>query len=403
NINCTINSITMNFRTIFVSFCFCLLFANVFGQELVRPVITGTPFLRIVPDARSGGMGETGVATVPDPFSQFHNPAKYLFMKEGSQAIGLSYIPRFIGYADDIFLANAGYFNKFSEKAAVSASLTYFSFGHFEIEEQMGNEIISQGSFVPNEFAIDATYSLKLDESFGMSVTGRYIRSDITNNQMVNNVQLKTGQAVSADISGYYTSAPFSIHKNRRTLGFNLKNLGSKIEYSNETGFKYPLPTSLEIGGGYHFAFGKKDYLSFYAEALKFLVPSTDDQGRLPDENVIAGLFSSFTDAPNGFSEELKEVVLSLGSEYRYNDVLTLRAGYITQSREKGNKNHISLGAGVIWNQFMFDFAYQSPISDDVVSNQNELLKFSLSYRFGRNTLPENPEIESLEDGNSID
>ena len=116
-----------------------------------------------MPDARAGGMGETGVSTLPDAFSQYHNPAKFLFTEEGSQGIGLSYIPQFIGYANDIFHANAAYFQKLGERSAVSGSLTYFSYGDVNVEEQVGNEIVSQGSFVPNELAVDASYSIKLN------------------------------------------------------------------------------------------------------------------------------------------------------------------------------------------------------------------------------------------------
>ncbi|MBT8319893.1 MAG: type IX secretion system outer membrane channel protein PorV, partial [Gramella sp.] len=344
----------------------------VIGQDLVRPVITGAPFLQIVPDARAGGMGETGVATLPDAYAQFHNPAKFLFADERSSGVGLSYIPQFAGYANDVFHANAAYYQQLNERSALSGSLTYFSFGNVEIEEQMGNEIISQGSFVPNELALDFSYGLKLNESFGMAITARYIRSDITDNQNNTEVQLKTGNAISADISGFYTSKPLTEHVNKWTLGFNLKNLGSKLNYSNEDGFDYPLPTSLKLGGGYHIASGKKDVLSFYAEALKFLVPASDDQRNLPDGSVVGGWFSSFGDAPEGFSEEMKEVIFSVGSEFNFNERFQLRTGYITQSKEKGYRNHITVGAGVVYDRFKFDFGYQSPISNRVSLGQDK-------------------------------
>ncbi len=356
------------------------------SQELVRPVITGAPFLQVVPDARAGGMGETGVATLPDAFAQFHNPAKFLFAGERASGVGLSYIPQFVGYANDVFHANAAYYQQLNERSALSGSFTYFSFGNVEVEEQMGNEIISQGSFVPNEMALDLSYSLKLNEKFGMAVTARYIRSDITDNQNRTEVQLKTGNAVSADVSGYYVSAPLDQHINKWTLGFNLKNLGSKLKYADEEGFDYPLPTSLKLGGGYHLATGKNDVLSFYGEALKFLVPATDDQRNLPDNGAVGGWFSSFGDAPGGFSEEMKEVIVSVGTEFNFNDTFKLRTGYITQSREKGYRNHITVGAGVAYDRFIFDFGYQAPIINDVSFNQDKVLKFSLSMDLNSRT-----------------
>ena len=352
------------------------------AQELVRPVITGAPFLQVVPDARSGGMGEIGVASLGDNFSQFHNPAKFLFLEGESSGAGLSYIPQFVGYADDIFHAQAGYFQKLNERSALSGALTYFSFGNVDLEEEQGGQIINAGSFVPNELALEAAYSLKLNEYFGMAVTGRYIRSDITDNQMNSTLQLKTGQAVAADVSGYYSSNPFT-HDNKWTAGFALKNVGSKLKYANESGYEYPLPTSLKLGGGYHIASGKSDYISFYGETLKYLVPASDDQRNLPQYSAIGGIFNSFTDAPGGFTEELKEVIWSFGSEVNLNDLLQLRTGYITQNGDKGFRNHVTFGIGMNWEGFNFDFAYQSPITKNISFNNDKVMKFSLSYMFG--------------------
>src|SRR5690606_36347679 len=170
----------MKIENIIASLLFGLCGFSAMSQQLVRPVVTGAPFLQIVPDARAGGIGESGVSTLPDAFGQFHNPAKFLFMEEGAQGIGLSYIPRFIGYANDIFYANAGYYQKLNERSAISGALTYFNYGNVDVEEQMGDQIINQGSFAPNEFAIEGAYSLKLNDRFGMAITGRYIRSDIS-------------------------------------------------------------------------------------------------------------------------------------------------------------------------------------------------------------------------------
>ncbi|HSP83663.1 MAG TPA: type IX secretion system outer membrane channel protein PorV, partial [Gillisia sp.] len=366
------------------------------SQQLVRPVITGAPFLQIVPDARAGGLGESGVSTLPDAYAQFHNPAKFLFLQEGARGFGMSYIPRFIGYANDIFYANAGYYQKLNERSAISGSLTYFNYGNVDVEEQMGDQIINQGSFAPNEFAIEGAYSLKLNDKFGMSVTGRYIRSDISDNQYNSSINYITGQAVSVDVSGYYTSVPFNLHQNRWTLGFNLKNIGSKLKYA-DNGFDYFLPTYLKVGGGYHIASSGKDNLSFYAEAMKFLVPATDDQYNLPTNSAIGGIFSSFTDAPDGFSEELKEILFSFGSELKFHENFTLRAGYLTQHKDKGYNNHITVGAGLNWNQFMVDFAYQSPITDYVVLREDKVLKLSLTYKFDKQTVANPIDSEPIE------
>ena len=387
----------MKIKNIIASTLFGLIGFSALSQQLVRPVVTGAPFLQIVPDARAGGLGESGVSTLPDAFAQFHNPAKFLFLEEGAQGIGISYIPRFIGYANDIFYANAGYYQKLSDRSAISGALTYFNYGNVNVESQMGNQIINQGNFSPNEFAVEGAYSLKLNDRFGMAVTARYIRSDIADNQFSSSINYITGEAVSVDVSGYYTSVPLNLHQNRWTLGFNLKNIGSKLKYA-DNGFDYFLPTYLKVGGGYHIANSDSDILSFYAEAMKFLVPSTDDNYNLPSNSAIGGIFSSFTDAPDGFSEELKEILFSFGSELRFHKNIALRVGYLTQHKDKGYNNHITVGAGLNWSQFTVDFAYQSPITSYVVLREDKVLKLSLTYKFDRqiSTGQLNPEYAEM-------
>ena len=369
----------MNIKNILLSFSLGIIGHLATCQELVRPVITGAPFLQIVPDARAGGMADIGVASLPDSYSQYHNPAKFLFLGEETNGIGLSYIPKFQGFANDIFHANAAYYHQLNERSVLSGSFTYFSFGRVEVEEEIGGEVINQGSLVPNEMAIDFSYNLAMSENYGMAVSARYIRSNIINNQSKESVEYRAANAVAVDVSGYYLSAKPADRENMYSLGFTLKNLGSKLSYSNEESLGYPLPAFLKIGGGYHIMLGGDDALSFYGEAMKFLVTSTGDNGSMQDNSAAAGWYKSFTDAPDGFSEELKEVIFSVGSEYNYNNVLRLRAGYITQSREKGNLNHLTFGGGIAYERFNFDVAYQNPLGDNAGFERTNVFKLSLS------------------------
>lgn len=357
--------------------CLALSFSS-FSQDLVRPVVYGAPFLGIVTDARSGGMGETGVATTGDVFSQFHNSSKYLFLDYETKGLGISYVPQYVGYANDIFLANAVYYQQLDARSALSGSLTYSSFGKLEIEEQMGTQFVHLGSFYPNEFAVDLSYGLRFNEYFGMAVTGRYIRSNISDNRMNSRLELKSANAVAADISGFYSSA-YDLEKHVWTFGFSLKNVGSKLEYSSETGHKFPLPTSLKIGAGYQISTGKNDRISIYLETLKFLVPSVDDQSNLSNQKALTGIFNSFSDASGGVSEELKEMIINLGGEYDFNEMFKFRMGYIYQNRTKGSNNHLTFGTGIQWERFLFDFAYQAPlIGNDLVKRSN-VLRASIS------------------------
>lgn len=89
-------------------------------------------------------------------------------------------------------------------------------------------------------------------------------------------------------------------------------------------------------------------------------------------------MFSSFTDAPGGFKEELQEVTLSAGVEYWYNKQFALRAGYFYENEYKGNRKFMTAGAGLKLNVFSLDFAYLLPI----VRNHplENTLRFTLSF-----------------------
>lgn len=98
------------------------------------PVLTGAPFLRIAPDARSGGMGDQGVVTSPDAFSQFWNAAKYPFSRTNS-AVGFTYTPYMSKLTNDTFLVYGAY-HKFlgeEERSTISASVYYFNMGQVDL------------------------------------------------------------------------------------------------------------------------------------------------------------------------------------------------------------------------------------------------------------------------------
>lgn len=93
-------------------------------------------------------------------------------------------------------------------------------------------------------------------------------------------------------------------------------------------------------------------------------------------------MFKSFNDAPDGFSEELKEFTWALGAEYVYQDSFAIRAGYFNESEEKGARKFMSLGAGFKYNIIKIDVSYL--FSASKVKNPLEnTLRFSLSFAFG--------------------
>ena len=358
-----------------------------------RVITTGVPFLLITSDARSAGMGEQGVATSPDAFSQNWNPSKYSFAPSES-GIGVSYTPYLSQLVNDIFLANVSYYKVISERAAWATSLKYFSLGEIEIGQTPAdfiNPLIER----PNEFVLDFSYALKLNESFSMGVTGAFINSDLKLGSGTDDAS--AASTVAFGISGYYQSGELSLDNfdGRWRGGFYISNLGPKLTYETD-GYADYLPTNLKLGGGLDIILDSYNTLTLGLEINKLLVPTPSEPivaanadgeeiitGYVqPDVSFLSGIFKSFGDAPDGFSEELQEFTWALGAEFNYNNAFALRAGYFNEHELKGARKFITLGAGFKYNVVDIDLSYLISATK-VINPLENTLRFSLTFNFG--------------------
>ncbi|MGQ8336596.1 type IX secretion system outer membrane channel protein PorV [Sunxiuqinia sp. A32] len=351
-------------------------------------IATGVPFLTIAPDSRAGAMGDAGVATSPDMNSQHWNPSKYAFI-ESEMGVGLSYTPWLRNLVDDINLAYLVGYKKLDDMQTVSASLRYFSLGDITFMSEYGEV---QGQQSPNEFAFDVAYTRLLSENFSGGVALRYIRSDLTGGQLINGVESHAGNSYAADISFYYQNE-FRVNRKESVFsaGINISNIGAKISYT-EGATKDFIPTNLRLGAGYKTELDTYNTISFNVDLNKLLVPTPSladsiggdgvivGGGFSEDKSVIAGMFSSFGDAPGGFKEELQEINVSLGVEYVYNEQFALRAGYFYENENKGNRKFLTAGAGLKLNVFALDFSYLVPTERN--HPLENTLRFSLSFDF---------------------
>ena len=362
----------------------------VFSQSTDRVITTGVPFLLITPDARAAGMGELGVASSADAFSQQWNPAKYVFTDSNS-GFGISYTPYLSQLVDDIFLGNLTYYRQISERSSWAGSLKYFSFGDIQFNEIVGGSIVDQGVQRPNELTLDISYALKLSEKFSMSVGGRFIRSDL---KISMDVDATSANSLGVDIAGFYKSDLFDFYNNssRLRIGFNISNIGPRLKY-DEGGQMNFIPTNLRIGSGFDIVFDDNNLLGIHLEASKLLVPSPvasyNDENEFigykqPDINFLTGIFRSFNDAPDGVSEELKEVTWALGFEYLFNNTIAFRTGYFNESEQKGSRRYITLGTGFSLNFTKIDISYL--FSTARIRNPLEnTLRFSLTFNINSN------------------
>jgi Type IX secretion system protein PorV len=344
----------------------------------INVVTSAVPFLRITPDARSGGMGDVGVATSPDANSSFNNVAKAVF-NTSNTGLSINYVPWLRDLAvNDVYLASLAGFYKLDEDQALTASLRYFSLGNIQFTDNSGNDL---QTFRPREFAIDAGYSRKLSAKSSLGIALRYINSNLASGT-VNGVSYKAGSAVAGDIHYFHNGAK----ENGEGInwGVTLSNLGTKISYTSDATQKDFIPANLGIGAAYTKVFDEDNKITFAIDAHKLMVPTPPAVGdsaglaNYRSKGVLGSWFSSFGDAPGKFSEELQEFNFALGGEYWYNNQFAFRAGYFYENPNKGNRKYFTVGAGLKYNVFGLNFAYLFPSGSGV--NRNPL---SNTYRFG--------------------
>jgi len=348
---------------------------------------TAVPFLNISPDSRSGALGDAGVALSPDVNANFWNPSKLAFL-EDRDAVSISYSPWLRHLVPDVSLSYLSYAHKIDDRNSIGASLRYFNLGSIQLVDASQN---NQGIYRPSEYSIDFSLARKFGEDFSLGLTGRYIHSDLSNESFAtgSSQQTQAGNAFAADVSLYYKKTIQEFGSDALfAFGTNISNIGTKISYTTG-GTQYFLPTNLKIGAANTWNLDSYNQITLTLDLNKLLVPTPpirDANGNIvkgKDDNVSvpAGIFGSFTDAPGGFSEEMQEITLSPGFEYIYNKQFALRAGYFYENPNQGNRQYVTLGVGLKYDSYSFDFSYlaasqqNSPIANTV--------RFSLSANFG--------------------
>ena len=362
------------------------------SKDEFNPIETGVTSLSIAPDARGASMGDLGAATDPDVNSQFWNPSKYAFAY--SQAgVSLSYTPWLRKIVNDIFLANLSGYWKLGgyDNQAISASLRYFSLG----EVNTSGEGSTGQSLNPYELSFDVGYSRKLSEKFSMGVVLRYIYSDLGFSSSYAGDQSTGASAFSVDVSGYYTTYPI-IGRNecQWSWGWDISNVGSKVSFNNGENPAF-LPTNLRLGTSFMFPLADYHTLALSLDLNKLLVPAKPRKNDYPDtpegqqqyldateewENMspITGIFKSFTDAPGGAKEEFREITMSIGAEYSYNQQFFLRAGYYYENEFKGGRKYFGMGAGFSLNVLRLDASYM--LATAQTSPLDQTLRFTLTF-----------------------
>lgn len=361
-------------------------------------ISTGMPILLIAPDASAGAMGDAGVATTPDLYSAHWNAAKFAFI-EGDFGFSTTYTPwlRNLGVGDMNLLYLSG-FKRINNMSAVSASLTYFSLGEIQTTD-INN--INTGTMNPNEFALDGSYALKINEELSLGASVRFIRSDLTNGQIISDgsgshVTTKPAWSLAADL-GVYWQKPVADNQ-ELALGAFVSNMGAKLSYSDDDSKKDFLPANLRVGGRYTYEIDESNKVNIALDLNKLLVPTPPktvgdstysnyykDMTVYHNTSVMKGAIQSFFDAPGGFSEELHEMQVSFGGEYWYKNTLAARAGYYYEHDTKGGRQYATVGVGLRYNIYAFDFSYLIPTTAFSSNPLANTIRISLTVNFGKN------------------
>jgi hypothetical protein len=377
--------------------CALLLMFNAFAQDPsyddltggLNTITTAVPFLLISPDSKAGAMGDVGVATTPDANSMHWNPAKLAFVDD-DMGFSMSYVPWLRALVPDINLSYLAGYRKLNDNEAIGLELRYFSLGDITFTDILGTTI---GQYKPSEFALGTSYSRKLSDNFSLAISGRYIYSNLTGGQSAGGIPTVAGQSIAADISGYYTN-PIRLRGKDFDLaiGGNISNIGSKISYT-ETAVQDFIPINLRLGTALGTEFDDYNKISFAFDVNKLLVPTPpvyDNEGEItigqdPNVSVVSGVFQSFGDAPGGFSEEMREINYSMGTEYWYANQFAIRAGYFFEHDTKGGRKFFTFGSGVKYNVFALDFSYLINASRAINGNNPlaNTMRFTLVFDFG--------------------
>lgn len=360
--------------------------------QTFTPITTGVSFLTVAPDARGGGLGDVGAATAPDPDAQYWNPAKYAFISaEGGATV--SYVPWLRKLVSDIDLVSASGYYKIKDVQTVAASFRFFSLGNVLIQKEPGDQGLN---VKPYDLAVDVSYSRILTKNFSMGVALRFIWSDLTGGYSADGEYVEPGWSIAADISGYYgQKVPFDWGTGFGAFGFNISNIGKKVEYGDYRSAAF-LPTNLRLGGSFTMPIDQYNHISLNVDLNKLLVPSrpiynadieTEEeyQARLDEYynmDPITGIGRSFIDMPDGtpydFAQQIKKVNFSLGLEYDYNEQFFGRIGYYNESKQMGNRKYVTFGAGFKLNVFSLDVAYVLSVTKNNPLDQT--LRFTLGF-----------------------
>lgn len=355
------------------------------------------PFLLLAPDSRAAGIGESGGGLADNSAAIFWNPAGIAFLTGSEVSLTHSkWLPQF---NLDLFYDYLTYRQYIEElDGSVTASITYMNYGEFIRTSSQSPEEI--GRFRSFDAAFTLGYTTKLHPDWGIGLNFRLIHSRLSDKPTENEKGEGIATTVSFDIAGMWRPSELDLpfigdFGNQLSIGFNLSNLGPKISYIDQAQAD-PIPTNFRLGIAFRLFQDEYNSLTYTLDFSKLLV----DKGVAYDPNdsttlntttkrkdFYEAIFTAWGD--QSFSEELRDIVTSMGFEYWYGKpedfMFALRLGYFYEDPSYGNRKFITLGAGIRYDIYGFDFSYisTSVFKDGENHPLADTLRFSLLIGWG--------------------
>ena len=372
------------------------LVAVLLGVFIVFPMVAAAQvggsavvFLKIEPDSRASGMGNAGVALADNASAMFWNPAGLAFQTGTEAAITHSaWLPEFNA---DLFYEYLIAKHHIPGWGTFGAHLTYLFLGEHEGRDAQNNPT---GTFRSYDLATGISYGTKVSERFGIGTSVRFIYSNLAPGQVVGSQKTKAGVSTAFDIAGLYRSRKFGMGetmKGQLSFGFNLANMGPKIQYSDNAQSD-PIPTNLRFGYAFKMEFDEFNSLTWVTDFNKDLIHySTGDSTKYEADPFYKAIFSSWQSIKvrtNALADDeaqfetlsiIDQLTIGTGVEYWYNNLFALRAGYFYENPNNGNRKYMTLGAGVRVNIIGIDFSYIYAEQNSPLANT---MRFSMLVNF---------------------
>lgn len=344
------------------------------------------PFLLIAPDSRGGGIGESGAGLADNSSAVFWNPAGIAFLTGQEFSFTHSnWLPQF---KLDLFYDYATYRNYIEElDGSVTASVTYMNYGEFVRTGPDSPDPL--GTFRSFDMAVTAGYATKLSDDWGLGVNLRLIHSRLSDQPTGQEQGTGTATSVSFDLGFMWRPTslviPFTDYDlgNKFSIGLNLSNLGPKISYIDRAQAD-PIPTQFRLGFAYRILSDEYNSLTYTLDFTKLLVRRYADG---TSDDFYQAIFSAWGDKSIG--EELADVVTSMGLEYWYGTpgdfLFALRGGFFYEDPNYGNRKFITMGAGIRYDIYGFDFSYisTSVFKDGENHPLSDTLRFTILVGWG--------------------